>query len=102
MSTKHLHNVTISQLESFLELCLCKFIKNKKGHAQYTRSDLTRPLPFQNHIEPVPEFIIQNILRGLGYSKKDFFEILEQEKEVVKVGNKYQIQDIIKNDNKNI
>lgn len=96
MSTKHLRNVSISQLESFLELCLCKFIKSKKGHAQYTRSDLTRPLPFQNHINPVPEFIVQNLLRGLGYSKKDFHDILEQKKEVVKIGRKYQIRDVVK------
>lgn len=94
MSTRHLRNVSISQLESFLELCLCKFIKNKKGHAQYTRSDLTRPLPFQNHIEPVPEFIVQNLLRGLGYSKKDFHEILAQKKAVIKVGNRYKIQEV--------
>ncbi len=93
MSTQHLRNITISQLESFLELCLCKFIKNKKGHVQYTRSDLTRQLTFQNHIEPVPEFIIQNLLRGLGYSKKDFFDILEQKKVVVKVGSKYHLRE---------
>lgn len=96
MSTKHLRNISISQLESFLELCLCKFIKSTKGHAQYTRSDLTRPLPFQNHIDPVPEFIIQNLLRGLGYSKKEFYEILEQKKEIVKVGAKYEIRDVMK------
>ena len=71
-------------------------MKNFKGHIQYTRSDLTRPLTFQNHIEPVPEFIVQNLLRGLGYSKKDFFDILEQKKEVVKVGSKYQIKTIVK------
>lgn len=92
MSVKSLQNVTISQLESFFELCLCKFIKNKKGHIQYTRADLTRPLVFQNHIEPVPEFIIQNLLRGLGYSKKEFFEILEHKKVVVKVGDKFVLK----------
>ena len=94
MSTRHLRNVSISQLEAFLELCLCKFIKNKKGHAQYSRSDLTRLLPFQNHIDPVPEFIVQNLLRGLGYSKNDFHDILEQKKQVVKVGSKYEIQNV--------
>ncbi|WP_298147501.1 hypothetical protein [Flavobacterium sp.] len=78
-----------------MELYLCKFIKNKKGHAQYTRPDLTRPLPFQNHIELVPEFIIHNLLRGMGYSKKDFFDILEQKKVVVKVGNKYHLRDAV-------
>ncbi len=96
MSTQHLRNISISQLESFLELCQCKFIKNKKGHIQYTRSDLTRPLPFQNHIEPVPEFIVQNLLRGLGYTKKDFFEILEHKKEVVKTGADFTIIEIVK------
>jgi hypothetical protein len=88
MSTRHLRNITISQLESFFELCCCKFIKNKKSHAQYTRSDLTRPLPFQNHIDPVPEFIIRNLLRGLGYSKDDFYDILEGKKIVNKEGEK--------------
>ncbi|WP_282043358.1 type II toxin-antitoxin system HicA family toxin [Winogradskyella flava] len=96
MSTRHLRNVTISKLESFLELCLCKFIKNKKGHAQYTRADLTRPLPFQNHIEPVPEFIVKNILRGLGYSKNDFHDILENKKEVIRKGNKFILQEVVK------
>lgn len=97
MSTQHLRNISKSQLESFLELCLCKFIKNTKGHIQYTRSDLTRPLPFQNHIEPVPEFIVQNLLRGLGYSKKEFFDILEGKKVVTKNGDKYQLKDVVKN-----
>ena len=50
----------------------------------------------QNHIEPVPEFIVQNLLRGLGYTKKDFFDTLEQKKEVAKVGSKFVIRDIIK------
>ena len=95
MSTRHLRNITISQLESLLELCLCKFSKNKKGHDQYARIDLTRPFSFQNHINPVPEFIGQNLLRGLGFSKKDFFDILEQKKEVVKIGNKYQLRDAV-------
>jgi hypothetical protein len=99
MSTRHLRNISISKLESFLELCLCKYIKNKKGHIQYTRSDLTRPLPFQNHIDPVPEFIVKNLLRGLGYSKSDFHDILEQKKEIVRKGNSYYIQDSIKNKN---
>lgn len=96
MSTKHLRNVSISQLESFLELCLCKFIKNNKGHVQYTRPDLTRPLIFQNHIDPVPEFIVKNLLRGLGYTKNDFHDIIEQRKEVVKVNSRYQIKDVFK------
>jgi hypothetical protein len=95
MSSRHLRNISISQLESFLELCGCKFIKNKKGHCQYTRADLTRPLVFQNHINPVPEFIIQNLLRGLKYSKNDFFDILDGKKVVIKKSSKvYKIEEV--------
>jgi hypothetical protein len=89
MSTRHLRNISISQLESFLELCQCKFNKNAKGHVQYIRADLTRPLTFQNHIDPVPEFIVKNLLRGMGYSKNDFFDILEEKKIVERAGTKY-------------
>lgn len=95
MSTRHLRNVSISQLESFLELCKCKFVKNKKGHGQYIRSDLTRPLPFSNHVNPVPEFVVQNLLRGLGYSKNDFHDILEGKKLVEEKSDKtFVIKDV--------
>ncbi len=88
MSTYKLSNISMSEFESFLELALCKFIKNEKGHAKYTRSDLFRPITFQNHINPVPEFIILNALRPLGYNKKDFFDILQEKKRVEKVNEK--------------
>ncbi len=87
MSTRKLNNISISQFESFLELCHCKFIKSDKGHVKYTRSDLFRPIIFQNHINPIPEFIILNNLRTLGLNKKNFFEILENEKVVKKEKN---------------
>lgn len=87
MSTYKLSNISMSEFESFLELSLCKFIKNEKGHAKYSRSDLFRPIIFQNHINPVPEFIILNALRPLGYNKKDFFDILHGRKKVEKTAN---------------
>lgn len=89
MSTRHLHNISISQFESFLELVQCKFIKSKKGHCQYTRSDLFRPIVFQNHIDPIPEFILKNLLRLFPYTKDEFFDILEGKKEVAKNGKSY-------------
>jgi len=95
MSTKKLSNISISQFESFLELAKCKFIKSSKGHCQYTRSDLNRPLTFQNHIDPIPEFIVRNLLRGLGYSRKQFFEILEG-KTIVKKDKKNFILESVK------
>lgn len=82
MSTRHLRNVSISQYESFLELAGCKFIKVESGHVKYFRSDLNRPIIFQSHIDPVPEFIIQNALRTLGISKNEFWLILELKAEI--------------------
>ncbi len=67
MTIPKLKNISIPKFESFLELAGCKFIRNNGGHFVYSRSDLTRPLVFQSHIDPVPEFIILVLLMGLGY-----------------------------------
>jgi len=88
MSTRKLSNISVAQFEAFLELALCKWIRIEGGHQKWTRSDLHRPVIFQTHIDPVPEFIIKNNLRILGYSRNDFFDILECKKKVVKVGDK--------------
>lgn len=95
MTTRHLKNITIAQYESFLELAKCKFIKSENGHCKYLRADLNRPIIFQNHINPVPEFIIKNALRPLGYTKDDFFDILEYKKEVIREENVFKLQPVI-------
>lgn len=88
---RKLSNISISKFESFLELAGCKFIKNDNGHCKYFRSDLNRPIIFQNHINPIPEFIVKNALRSFPYSKEDFFDILEGIKIVEKSGNTYKL-----------
>ena len=87
MSSKHLRNITIAQFQGFLELAKCEFKHIKNGHEKWTRADLRRPIIFQTHINPVPEFIIQNNLRVLGYNKKIFFGILESKIVVNRKGN---------------
>lgn len=56
----------------FLEHQGLKHIKTEGGHEKWTRSDLNRPIIIQNHICPVPEFIVSQILKHLGFSKKEF------------------------------
>ncbi len=92
MTIRQLKNISISKFESFLELACCKYIRTKGGHLIYTRSDCNRPITFQSHIDPVPEFIIKNCLRSLNYSKEDFFDIIELHKIVEKKDNKYQLK----------
>lgn len=91
MSARYLRNISIAKFESFLELAECQFKQNCKGHCKYTRADLFRPLTFQNHIDPIPEFIVKNLLRSLGYSTDDFFDILEGKKIVKRLGNDFKL-----------
>ena len=91
MSTKKLNNISISQFQSFLELALCKQVGINGGHEKWTRADLRRPIIFQTHINPIPEFIIKNNLRVLNCSKTDFFEILDFVKTVERSGMTFVI-----------
>lgn len=49
-------------------------LKGRGGHEKWSRSDLERPVTIQTHVNPVPEFIILQVLRHIGISKKQFFE----------------------------
>jgi len=89
MTIRTLKNISISQYEYFLELAGCKYLRTKGGHFIYSRVDCWRPIVFQSHIDPVPERIINSNNKTLGYTKKEFFEILYCEKNVVRSGNKY-------------
>lgn len=76
MTTRKLSNIPIKDLELFLAKTGCKFDSINNGHVRYVKKGCSRPIIFQTHIDPVPEFIIRNILRDLGLTKRDFFEIL--------------------------
>ena len=89
MSTKHLRNISVAKFQAFLELCLCKHIRTKGGHEVWSRADLRRPVILQTHIDPIPEFIVKNNLRVLGCTAKEFFEVLEGKKEVIRNGDSF-------------
>jgi len=76
VSTHKLSNVSIRDFEEFLEKAGCKHQRTESGHALWSKSGLLRPIVFQTHINPVPEFIIKNALRTLGLNRQDFFNIL--------------------------
>ena len=77
MSARKLSNISLSDYRKFLTRIGCKCIRTKGGHEHWTRSDLLRPITFQSHISPVPEFIIKNGLRILGKDKNYLFKVLE-------------------------
>ena len=71
-----LSNVSIKDFKEFLKKAGCKYQSTESGHEKWTRDDLSRPVIFQTHIDPIPEFIIKNNLRTLKLSRQDFFNIL--------------------------
>ncbi|MBS1902139.1 MAG: type II toxin-antitoxin system HicA family toxin [Bacteroidetes bacterium] len=73
MSTRKLKNISPDELRAFLKKQGCKCTRTTGGHEHWTRSDLTRPLTFSSHIDPVPEFVVKNLLRLMGLNKDDFF-----------------------------
>lgn len=92
MSSHHLRNISIAEFKAFLKLAKCEYKSTSGGHEKWTRADLRRPIIFQTHIDPIPEFIVQNNLRVLGYNKKAFFDILESKKCVSRMGTAFIIE----------
>ena len=76
MSTQKLSNISIQDFRNFLKSQGLNIIKNTKGrggHEKWSRLDLERPITIQTHIDPVPEFIIKQVIRHLDMDKKTFF-----------------------------
>jgi hypothetical protein len=76
-------NVPLKKFKKFLEKPEnCKCIRISVGHFIYSRNDLYRPFPIQTHVDPVPNFIVKNAMRWLGYKskekKEEFFIKLSQ------------------------
>ena len=41
------------------------------------KAGMLRPVIFQTHVEPIPEFVVRNNLRNMGVSRQEFLAILE-------------------------
>lgn len=77
MSTNKLSNIPIQKFRKFLEsqgLNIIKDSTGRGGHEKWSKLNLARPITIQTHIDPVPEFIVKQILRHLNMDKNTFFE----------------------------
>ena len=77
MSTKKLSNIPLKDFRRFLKrqgLNVIKTSKGRGGHEKWSRADLDRPITIQTHIDPVPEFIVKQVLRYLEISREEFFK----------------------------
>jgi hypothetical protein len=71
-------NCELDTLRKILTHQGCKHIRTKGGHDVWCRNDLLRPIVVQTHIDPVPGFVVQQIMRTLGLSRKDMDKILRE------------------------
>lgn len=74
---RSLKNVSIKEYKAFLDKQKCSHYRTKGGHEHWAKPGLARPITFQTHIDPIPKHIIENGLRTLVVSKKDFIKFLE-------------------------
>ena len=79
MSTKKLSNIKLKDFRKFLKnegLNIIRSTKGRGGHEKWSRLDLDRPITIQTHIDPIPEFIIKQVLRHLEMTRDEFIEKL--------------------------
>ena len=72
-----LKNISTRTFRKFLTEQGLKCQRKKGGHEIWAGTSTLRPVTFQSHIEPIPEFIIQNGLRNLGLTKENFIDWLK-------------------------
>ena len=73
MNTVRLGNISIAEFKDFLESKGCVRVDSgNDGHEKWERPGITRPIIFQTHIDPIPEFIVRNNLRNLEITRKEF------------------------------
>jgi predicted RNA binding protein YcfA (HicA-like mRNA interferase family) len=70
------NNVSLKDFIRFLESYGCKEIRHTKGHYKYSHSKATRPITFQDHIDPVPLMVIKTNLKTLGLTLDDVRKFL--------------------------
>jgi len=69
-------NLPLSVVRKILLHEGCKLARHDKGHEKYIKSSLLRPIVIQDHIDPVPLFIVKQIMRTLKLGNKDMEDIL--------------------------
>ncbi len=74
---RSLSNVSIKELRLVLTALglTCDGING--GHEKWSKQGMRRPVVFQTHLEPVPEFIVKSAIRDLSMTRQEFIALLE-------------------------
>jgi len=72
-----LKNIPLKTIREYLILKGLKHIRTIGGHEIWGGKSLQRPIVLQTHINPVPEFIVKQILRALNETDDSLFGFLQ-------------------------
>ena len=72
-----LSNISIKELRAVLSRLGLSCDGTKGGHEKWSKAGMARPVVFQTHKDPVPEFIVKNAIRDLGMTRQEFLAVLE-------------------------
>ena len=73
-----LSNIKLSQFRAFLQSKGLTMSHTHGGHEIWTKVGLKRPVTFQTHVEPIPEFIIRNNLTVIGATRAELIDFLKK------------------------
>ena len=75
---KKLSNITLDEFCAFLKAQGLTMQRTNGGHEMWARDEMSRPVVFQTHIDPLPEFVVKNNLNAIGVSRKTFLDFFEK------------------------
>jgi hypothetical protein len=74
--TSSIKNVSVNDFKRFLSHQGLKRIRITSGHEVWCGKELTRPVVFQTHKDPIPLFVIKSNLRTMGLTLTDLRDYL--------------------------
>ncbi|MBP5677233.1 MAG: type II toxin-antitoxin system HicA family toxin [Bacteroidales bacterium] len=74
---KKLSNITLDEFRTFLKAKGLTMQRTNGGHEMWSCEGMPRPVVFQTHIDPLPEFVVKNNLMAIGVSRKEFLDFFE-------------------------
>jgi len=80
MNTYKASNVSLVDFQLFLKRVGARKIRTTGGHYIYSHPDLKRSIPLQSHIDPVPEFVVLEIINYFNMSTEEMWKIINPAK----------------------
>ena len=74
---KKLANITVAEFRAFLKAKGLTLERTNGGHEMWTKEGMVRPVVFQSHIDPLPEFVVKNNLTAIGITRNEFLAYFE-------------------------